>query len=204
MSEMVRSAPCSEKYHVCYAPLLQRPAVYMYGALPVSTHINECLFQNLVEGRTCGNATTNPNNAAITGHSRARPLSPTFDTVYIPCSLDLFVPSLLSIMASRRGPYAGNKRRLVVSIDVGTTFTAASFAILQPEQDIKFEEVLRWPMQVSTLVAARARISRASRPTRTPKCPRCSCTTGRANPRCAVDCDIDRQALTCSVTGVRR
>ncbi|KZP16338.1 hypothetical protein FIBSPDRAFT_794606 [Athelia psychrophila] len=48
---------------------------------------------------------------------------------------------------TRRGPYKGTSRRLVVSIDVGTTFTAASFCILQPGSVPKFEEILRWPKQ---------------------------------------------------------
>jgi hypothetical protein len=86
MPETVRSASCPDKYHVCYAPLLQSPAVYMYAALPVSTHINECLFQNLVEGRTCGNATTNPNNAAITGHAPFhQPLTRSISLVHSTC-----------------------------------------------------------------------------------------------------------------------
>ena len=40
-----------------------------------------------------------------------------------------------------RQPYKGISRRLVVSIDIGTTFTAASFCILQPGTPPKFEEV---------------------------------------------------------------
>ncbi|KDQ57912.1 hypothetical protein JAAARDRAFT_193396 [Jaapia argillacea MUCL 33604] len=48
-----------------------------------------------------------------------------------------------------RKPYEGKGRRLVVSIDVGTTFTAASFCILQEGRVPKFEEILRWPKQAN-------------------------------------------------------
>ncbi|KAJ7074581.1 hypothetical protein C8F01DRAFT_970629, partial [Mycena amicta] len=41
------------------------------------------------------------------------------------------------------------RRKLVISIDVGTTFTAASFCLLQPNGVPKFEEILRWPKQGS-------------------------------------------------------
>ncbi|TFK51568.1 hypothetical protein OE88DRAFT_1801563 [Heliocybe sulcata] len=42
--------------------------------------------------------------------------------------------------SNQRKPYAGKGRRLVVAIDVGTTFTAASFCILQEGRIPKFEE----------------------------------------------------------------
>ncbi|EGO23006.1 hypothetical protein SERLADRAFT_371256 [Serpula lacrymans var. lacrymans S7.9] len=38
-------------------------------------------------------------------------------------------------------------RKLVVSVDIGTTFTATSFCILQRGKVPKFEEILRWPKQ---------------------------------------------------------
>ncbi|KAJ7912524.1 hypothetical protein B0H13DRAFT_2232477 [Mycena leptocephala] len=50
---------------------------------------------------------------------------------------------------NRRAPYSGLTRKLIVSIDVGTTFTATSFCLLQPGNVPKFEEILRWPKQVS-------------------------------------------------------
>ncbi|KII84793.1 hypothetical protein PLICRDRAFT_701534 [Plicaturopsis crispa FD-325 SS-3] len=50
---------------------------------------------------------------------------------------------------SLREPYAGSSRKLIISIDIGTTFTAASFCILQPGKVAKFEEVLRWPKQAT-------------------------------------------------------
>ncbi|KAJ7641482.1 hypothetical protein FB45DRAFT_900316 [Roridomyces roridus] len=50
---------------------------------------------------------------------------------------------------NRRPPYAGTSRNLIVSIDVGTTFTAASFCLLQPGSVPKFEEILRWPKQAT-------------------------------------------------------
>ncbi|KAH7886681.1 glycoside hydrolase superfamily [Phlebopus sp. FC_14] len=49
-----------------------------------------------------------------------------------------------------RAPWEGSgatSRRLVVSVDIGTTFTAASFCILQKGKLPKFEEILRWPKQ---------------------------------------------------------
>ncbi|KAF7290593.1 hypothetical protein MIND_01299400 [Mycena indigotica] len=48
-----------------------------------------------------------------------------------------------------RPPYAGESRKLIISIDVGTTFTAASFCLLQPGNVPKFEEILRWPKQAT-------------------------------------------------------
>ncbi|KAL0949368.1 hypothetical protein HGRIS_009437 [Hohenbuehelia grisea] len=45
-----------------------------------------------------------------------------------------------------RNPYTGTKR-LVVAIDIGTTYTAASFCILKPGFVPKFEEILSWPAQ---------------------------------------------------------
>jgi hypothetical protein len=33
---------------------------------------------------------------------------------------------------SRRGAYTGDARKLVVAIDIGTTYTAASFSLLEP------------------------------------------------------------------------
>ncbi|KAF7361376.1 hypothetical protein MSAN_01170400 [Mycena sanguinolenta] len=50
---------------------------------------------------------------------------------------------------NRRAPYSGDARKLVISIDVGTTFTATSFCLLQPGNVPKFEEILRWPKQAT-------------------------------------------------------
>ncbi|KAJ7302369.1 hypothetical protein DFH08DRAFT_74471 [Mycena albidolilacea] len=50
---------------------------------------------------------------------------------------------------NRRAPYSGSARKLVISIDVGTTFTATSFCLLQPGSVPKFEEILRWPKQAT-------------------------------------------------------
>ncbi|KAJ7117906.1 hypothetical protein C8R43DRAFT_1091104 [Mycena crocata] len=41
---------------------------------------------------------------------------------------------------NRRPPYAGTTRKLIISIDVGTTFSACSFCLLQPGNVPKFEE----------------------------------------------------------------
>ncbi|KAJ6510553.1 hypothetical protein C8R45DRAFT_858499 [Mycena sanguinolenta] len=50
---------------------------------------------------------------------------------------------------NRRAPYSGPARKLVISVDVGTTFTATSFCLLQPGNVPKFEEILRWPKQAT-------------------------------------------------------
>ncbi|KAF7361375.1 hypothetical protein MSAN_01170300 [Mycena sanguinolenta] len=50
---------------------------------------------------------------------------------------------------NRRAPYSGPTRKLIISIDVGTTFTATSFCLLQPGNVPKFEEILRWPKQAT-------------------------------------------------------
>jgi hypothetical protein len=46
---------------------------------------------------------------------------------------------------TKRAPYVGDTRKLVVSIDVGTTFTAASFCILTPGEVPQFVEVRALP-----------------------------------------------------------
>ncbi|KAJ7471922.1 hypothetical protein FB451DRAFT_311117 [Mycena latifolia] len=50
---------------------------------------------------------------------------------------------------NRRAPYSGSTRKLIISIDVGTTFTATSYCLLQPGNVPKFEEILRWPKQAT-------------------------------------------------------
>ncbi|EDR06035.1 uncharacterized protein LACBIDRAFT_302346 [Laccaria bicolor S238N-H82] len=52
-------------------------------------------------------------------------------------------------MRSNRRPYQGPRTQLVVSIDIGTTFSAASVCILQPGTPPVFEEILRWPKQAN-------------------------------------------------------
>jgi hypothetical protein len=74
-----------------------------------------------------------------------------------------------------RPPWKGDTKKLAVSIDIGTTYTAASFCVLQPGIVPKFEEVscpscclclatqermacnqiLRWPKQVCSLLMNR-------------------------------------------------
>jgi hypothetical protein len=51
---------------------------------------------------------------------------------------------LLDAMVNQdRSPWKGSTKKLVVSIDIGTTYTAASFCVLQPGVVPKFEEVRR-------------------------------------------------------------
>jgi hypothetical protein len=45
------------------------------------------------------------------------------------------------MVSAQRAPWNGESRTLIIFIDVGTTFTAASFCILQPGLIPKFEEV---------------------------------------------------------------
>ncbi|KAF7291486.1 hypothetical protein MKEN_01483100 [Mycena kentingensis (nom. inval.)] len=51
--------------------------------------------------------------------------------------------------SNTRPAYAGDSRKLIVSIDVGTTYTAASFCLLNPGSVPKFEEIQRWPKQAT-------------------------------------------------------
>ncbi|EPQ53309.1 hypothetical protein GLOTRDRAFT_95283 [Gloeophyllum trabeum ATCC 11539] len=50
-------------------------------------------------------------------------------------------------MPRKREPYKGHQSKLVVAVDIGTTFTAASFCILEPGVVPEFREVLRWKKQ---------------------------------------------------------
>jgi hypothetical protein len=43
--------------------------------------------------------------------------------------------------APRRGAWTGTAKTLLLSVDVGTTFTAASFTILEPDKVPIFYEV---------------------------------------------------------------
>lgn len=44
-------------------------------------------------------------------------------------------------MPRKREPYKGHQSKLVVAVDIGTTFTAASFCILEPGVVPEFREV---------------------------------------------------------------
>ncbi|EDQ98049.1 uncharacterized protein LACBIDRAFT_314417 [Laccaria bicolor S238N-H82] len=74
-------------------------------------------------------------------------------------------------MRSNRRPYQGPRTQLVVSIDIGTTFSAASVCILQPGTLPVFEEILRWPKQanpdakVSTTIVQGNHVVSVPRPT---------------------------------------
>ncbi|KAJ7074548.1 hypothetical protein C8F01DRAFT_1043782 [Mycena amicta] len=46
-----------------------------------------------------------------------------------------------------RGPFKGTQRKLIVAIDIGTTFSGASWCFLEPKQHPKYGAVLRWPKQ---------------------------------------------------------
>jgi hypothetical protein len=42
-----------------------------------------------------------------------------------------------------RSAYTGTTKKLLVAVDIGTTFTAVSFSILQPREVPQFNEVRR-------------------------------------------------------------
>ncbi|THU90492.1 hypothetical protein K435DRAFT_781211 [Dendrothele bispora CBS 962.96] len=49
-----------------------------------------------------------------------------------------------------RKPYRGLSRKLVIAFDIGTTFSGASFAILDPDEIPKIQGVTRFPAQAKT------------------------------------------------------
>ncbi|KAK2462914.1 hypothetical protein APHAL10511_005112 [Amanita phalloides] len=48
---------------------------------------------------------------------------------------------------AQRRPYAGTRRKLVIAFDVGTTFSGASYAILEPGQTPEIRGVTQYPGQ---------------------------------------------------------
>jgi hypothetical protein len=42
---------------------------------------------------------------------------------------------------SERGPYTGTTRKLLVAVDIGTTFTVVSFSILEPGEKPQISDV---------------------------------------------------------------
>jgi hypothetical protein len=44
-------------------------------------------------------------------------------------------------MSQGRGPYTGQTKKLLVSVDIGTTFTAVSFTLLHPGEVPAFHDV---------------------------------------------------------------
>lgn len=53
-------------------------------------------------------------------------------------------------------PYSG-QRQLIIAIDLGTTYSGASYCILEPGKRPKIEDVRAWPGQPSHLCAWMAR-----------------------------------------------
>jgi len=47
-----------------------------------------------------------------------------------------------------RKPYTGHKKAVVIALDVGTTFSGASYAILDPGEVPKIYEVTRYVLRV--------------------------------------------------------
>jgi hypothetical protein len=44
-------------------------------------------------------------------------------------------------MTTERGPYTGTTKKLLVAVDIGTTFTAVSFSILEPGEKPQLVDV---------------------------------------------------------------
>jgi hypothetical protein len=51
-----------------------------------------------------------------------------------------------------RSPYKGTAKKLLVAIDIGTTFSALSFSILQPKEVPQFNEVGLLYLPLTSLV----------------------------------------------------
>ena len=52
-------------------------------------------------------------------------------------------PALAPVMATARPRYSGLSRKLIVSIDIGTTFSGAAYALLDPGQVPQIRPVTR-------------------------------------------------------------
>jgi hypothetical protein len=46
-------------------------------------------------------------------------------------------------MSSKRGPYAGNSPKLVLGVDVGTTFSGVSYILFEPGKAPEIRSVTR-------------------------------------------------------------
>ena len=47
-------------------------------------------------------------------------------------------------MKPTRKPYGGTARSLVIALDIGTTFSGVSYAVLEPGEVPKIHGVTRW------------------------------------------------------------
>ena len=54
------------------------------------------------------------------------------------------VASLTSIMDTTRTQYSGLSRKLVIAFDIGTTFSGAAYALLDPGEIPQIQSVMRW------------------------------------------------------------
>lgn len=63
-----------------------------------------------------------------------------------------------------RKPYNGPKKALAIALDVGTTFSGVSYAILDPGEIPKIYEVTRYVQRVSSPPHFLVTLSDASRP----------------------------------------
>jgi hypothetical protein len=53
------------------------------------------------------------------------------------------------MMTDGRGPYTGQTKKLLVSVDIGTTFTAVSFSLLMPGDIPIFTDVSTRTLRMS-------------------------------------------------------
>ena len=57
--------------------------------------------------------------------------------------LCLIPPPLTSVMDIARGRYSGLSRKLVVALDIGTTFSGAAYSLLDPGEVPQIQPVTR-------------------------------------------------------------
>ena len=55
----------------------------------------------------------------------------------------LSVVFLIPIMDTARARYSGSSRKLVVGLDIGTTFSGAAYALLDPGEVPRIQSVIR-------------------------------------------------------------
>ena len=55
----------------------------------------------------------------------------------------VYCPSLTLIMETSRAQYSGLSRKLVVALDIGTTFSGAAYALLDPGEVPQIQPVMR-------------------------------------------------------------
>ena len=72
------------------------------------------------------------------GGSQGNPLSPSSANGFKSCLLPL-----TSIMDTTRTQYSGLSRKLIVALDIGTTFSGAAYVLLDPGEIPQIQSVMR-------------------------------------------------------------